>query len=144
MMHKRDTATPDLFEIPQPAPQAPGCLSCRVQIAHTMSEALRGLDRYDVASNMSKLLDRDISKHMLDAYTAESREDHIPPLDTAIAFDMATENLTLLNLYASKVGARVSVGKDALNAELGKLERLRADVAKQIKSIKRVMGSDYE
>ncbi len=139
-MRRRDTVTPDLFTIPQPAPRSAGSLSCRVEIAHTMSEALNGHDRYDVAATMSRLLGRDISKHMLDAYTAESREDHIPPLDTAIAFDMATGDSKLLNLYASKLGARISVGKDALNAELGKLERVRDEVAKQIKQLKRVMG----
>ncbi|WP_143860927.1 hypothetical protein [Nitrosovibrio sp. Nv4] len=105
-----------------------------------MSEALDGHDRYEVSATMSRLLGRDISKHMLDAYTAESREDHIPPLDTAIAFDMATSDISLLNLYASKLGARVSVGKDALNAELGKLENMRDEVVKQIKRLKKVMG----
>ncbi|KIO49626.1 hypothetical protein [Nitrosospira sp. NpAV] len=139
-MSKRDKFTSDLFEIPQPAPNAAGSLHCRVQIAHTMSEALIGYDRYEVAGTMSRLLGRDISKHMLDAYTAESREDHIPPLDTAIAFDMATNDVRLLNLCASKLGARVALGKDALNAELGKLERLRDEAAKQIKQLKRVMG----
>lgn len=138
-MRKRDSATPDLFDIPQPAPSSAGSLTCRVQIAHTMSEALSGYDRYEVAAIMSRLLGRDISKHMLDAYTAESREDHIPPLDTAIAFDMATDNVHLLNLCASKLGARVSVGKDALNAELGKMEHLRDEIGRKIKKLKRVM-----
>jgi hypothetical protein len=89
---------------------------------------------------MSRLLNREISKFMLDAYTAESREDHIPPLDTAIAFDIATESQTLANLAAAKIGARLLIGKDALHAELGKLERMRDEAAQQIKQIKRVMG----
>ncbi|SOD42292.1 hypothetical protein SAMN06298226_2630 [Nitrosovibrio sp. Nv4] len=139
-MRKRDIITQDMFTVPQPAPRSAGSLACRVEIAHTMSEALDGHDRYEVSATMSRLLGRDISKHMLDAYTAESREDHIPPLDTAIAFDMATSDISLLNLYASKLGARVSVGKDALNAELGKLENMRDEVVKQIKRLKKVMG----
>jgi hypothetical protein len=32
------------------------------------------------------------------------------------------------------------IGKDALHAELGKLERMRDEAAQQIKQIKRVMG----
>lgn len=119
---------------------APGSLACRAEIAAAVSAALKGLDRYDIATSMIRLLGRDISKHMLDAYTAESREDHIPPLDTAIAFDLATGAHTLVNLYASKVGARVAVGKEALDTKLGQLERIRDDAAKQIKQIKRVMG----
>jgi hypothetical protein len=137
----RDTHTPDMFELlPPQAATAAGSLACRAEIAHAMSDALKGLDRYEVAYRMSRLLGREVSKFMLDAYTAESREDHIPPLDTAIAFDLATEAHTLVNLYAGKVGARVSVGKDAMDAKLGQLERVRDEVAKQIKHIKRLMG----
>ena len=105
-----------------------------------MSEALKDHDRYEIAAKMSKLLGRDISKHMLDAYTAESREDHIPPLDTAIAFDLATESNTLVEFSARKIGAKLSVGKEALDAKLGQLERIRDEAAKQIKQLKRIMG----
>lgn len=139
-MAKSDPFTIDMFDEMPPAPvSAPGGLSCRSEIAHTMSEALKGHDRYDIAAKMSRLLGRDISKHMLDAYTAESREDHIPPLDTAIAFDLATESRALAELFAKKIGAKMSVGKEALDAKLGQLERVRDEAAKQIKHLKRVM-----
>lgn len=136
-----DTMTPDMFELlPPPAASSAGSLACRVEIAHAMSDALKGHDRYEIAAAMSRLLGRDISKFILDAYTAESREDHIPPLDTAIAFDIATGSQTLANLFAAKLGARLLVGKDALDAKLGQLERIRDEAAQQIKQIKRVMG----
>lgn len=140
MRRAKDTATLDMFELPPPPVSADGSLSCRVEIAYAMSAALKGYDRFDVAAKMSRLLGREISKFMLDAYTAESREDHIPPLDTAIAFDIATGTQTLTNLSAAKIGARLLIGKDALHAELGKLERMRDEAAQQIKQIKRVMG----
>ena len=105
-----------------------------------MSDALKNHDRFDIAAKMSKLLGREISKHMLDAYTAESREDHIPPLDTAIAFDLATETSALADLFARKVGAKLVFGKEALDAKLGQLERMRDEAAKQIKAIKKAMG----
>lgn len=140
MRRAKDTVTRDMFELPPPPVSADGSLACRVEIACAMSAALKGHDRFDVAAKMSRLLNREISKFMLDAYTAESREDHIPPLDTAIAFDIATETQTLTNLAAAKIGARLLIGKDALHAELGKLERMRDEAAQQIKHIKRVMG----
>ncbi len=143
-MKRRDEYTLDMFEIPHPAPNAPGSLSCGTEIAHAMSEQLKGLDRYDVAAKMSRLLGREFSKHVLDAYTAESREDHIPPIDTAISFDIATEGFTLINLYAQKVGARILIGKDALEAEIVKLERVREDATKKIKRLKSVMGAEDE
>ena len=140
MTKKADTLTGDLFLVPQPVAQSIGALACRSAIAHTMSEALKGLDRYEVATQMSKLLGRDFSKNILDAYTAESREEHIPPIDTAMAFDMATGGYALLNFYAEKLGARVAVGKENLNWQLGKLEKNKEDIAKQIKHIKTILG----
>lgn len=140
MRRFKDTVTPDLFMVPIPVGNVPGSLACRVEIAHSMSDALAGHDRFDVATQISRLTGREISKHMLDAYTAESRETHIPPLDIAIAFDMATGGVAMRNLYAAKLGARVLVGKESLDAEIGKLERLKEDATKKIKEIKRMMG----
>ena len=64
----------------------------------------------------------------------------MPPIDTAMAFDMATGGFALLNFYAEKLGARVAVGKENLNWQLGKLEKMRDDVAKQIKQLKVALG----
>lgn len=135
-----DTISGDLFLIPRPVIPNHGALSCRPEIAGLMSEALKGFDRYDIALQMTKLLGREISKNMLDAWTAESREDHIPPFDTAIAFDMAVGGHVLLDLAASKLGARISVGKEALHTQLGKLERTRDEATKQIKQLKGILG----
>lgn len=144
-MTKRDPHTVDMFLDMPPRPvTAPGGLSCRSEIANAMSEALKGHDRYDIAAKMSRLLDRDISKHMLDAYTAESREDHIPPLDTAIAFDLAIESSVLADLFARKIGAKLATSRDAMDAKLGQLERMRDEAAKQIKAIKKAIGEKYE
>ena len=139
-MKKIDTLSGDLFEVPQPVNPYAGALACRAQIAHLMSDALKGHDRYEVATQMSKLLGREFSKHILDAYTAESRDEHIPPIDTAIAFDMATGGMALLSFYAHKLGARLVVGKENLNWQLGKLETMREDIAKQIKQVKLALG----
>ncbi|MCE7915842.1 MAG: hypothetical protein DYH15_14555 [Nitrosomonas sp. PRO4] len=140
MMKKRDIFTLDMFLNMPPAPvTSPGGLSCRVEIAHAMSDALRGHDRYDITEKMSKLLGRCITKHMLDAYTAQSREDHTPPYDTAIAFDAATGSTVLAELFAAKVGAKLIVGKEALDVELGKLERQQHECAQKIKALKRAM-----
>lgn len=144
-MQKRDIHTIDLFDELPPAPvTTPGGLSCRAEIAHTMSDALKNHDRFEIAAKMSKLLGREISKHMLDAYTAESREDHIPPLDTAIAFDLAIGSSALAELFARKVGAKLVFGREALDTRLGKLERMRDGVNQEIKKLKKAMGERDE
>jgi hypothetical protein len=139
MSKKHDTLTQDMFfDIPRPV-TGNGSLSCRKQIAATMSEALIGLDRYEVAAEMSKLLGRDISKSMLDAYTAESRENHTPPFDTAIAFDMVTgKGFLLANLYASKLGAKVLIGREALDAEIGRLQREKEENTRHLNALKQL------
>lgn len=139
-MKKLDKLSGDLFEVPQPISPYAGALACRAQIANLMSAALKGHDRYDVATQMSRLLGREFSKNILDAYTAESREEHIPPIDTAIAFDMATGGMSLLNFYAQMLGARLVVGRENLNWQLGKLEAMREEIAKEIKKVKQTMG----
>lgn len=139
-MTKVDITKDDLFLIPRAVEKNTGALECRVEIAHVMSEALKGQDRYKVAAEMSQVLKREVSKHMLDAFTAESREDHTPPLDTAIAFDLVTGGYALLDLAASKLGARVVIGKETLHTQLGKLETEREETTNKIRSLKAALG----
>jgi len=143
MRRVADTLTGDLFSgIPQAHPKTPGAWRFRGEIAHVMGEAIRLCckDRYQIAADMSRLLGREVSVNTLDKYTSEASEDHIPNLETAIAFDAATEQTALASLHASKLGCRVLPGKDSLLAELGRLEQMKGDIAKQEKAIKRILG----
>lgn len=142
MARARDLITLDMFDIPTPAPQAPGSMNYRVEIAHAMSQALKACpyDRYEVAARMSRLLGSEVSVNMLNAYTAESREAHNITLERAIAFDAATEAYACLKLHADKRGCRVLVGKEALLAELGEISRLKQELGEQEKAIKAAIG----
>jgi hypothetical protein len=142
MAKARDTATADLFEFPRPPAPAPGSLSCAAEIAHTMSEALRRVDadRYEIAARMSRLLGAEVSVHMLNAYTAESREAHNISLERAIAFDAATGGQALLDLHAAKLGASVNLGEQALVARLGEISRERERLAAQEKALRAFLG----
>ena len=139
-MKKVDITKDGLYLIPRAVEKNTGALECRVEIAHVMSQALKGQDRYKVAAEMSQVLKREVSKHMLDAFTAESREDHTPPLDTAIAFDLVTGGHALLDLAASKLGARVVIGKETLHTQLGRLETEREETTNKIRSLKAALG----
>lgn len=140
-----DTLTGDLFaSIPQAHPMTPGAWRFRGEIAHVMSEAIKACakDRYQIAADMSRLLGREVSLNTLDKYTSEAAEDHIPNLETAIAFDAATEQTALACFFAGKLGCRVLPGKESLHAELGRLEIMKGDIAKQEKAIKKILGED--
>lgn len=125
MPHRRDSRTLDLFDIPEAPVPTGGSLNFDAQICATLSETLKHCpkDRYRVAADMSRLLAREISKHMLDAYTAESRDAYNFPLNYVAAFEVATASFALTQLLAKLRGCRILVGEDALLAELGKIER---------------------
>lgn len=138
-----DNLSGDLFaSVPQAHPLTPGAWRFRGEISNVMSEAIKACskDRYQIAADMSRLLGREISVNTLDKYTSEASEDHIPNLETAIAFDAATEQVALANLFASKLGCRVLPGKEYLQTELGRLVQMKDDISKQEKMIKQVLG----
>lgn len=147
MRRNADNMTGDLFSgIPQAHPMTPGAWRFRGEIAHVMGEAIKSClkDRYQIAADMSRLLGREISVNTLDKYTSEASEDHIPNLETAIAFDAATDQTALASLFAGKLGCRVLPGKDSLLAELGRLEQMKGSIAKQEKAIKKMLGESHD
>lgn len=96
----------------------------RKEIAKVMSAALSvcGIKRDDVAKKMSDTLGRKITKHMLDAYASEARDQHIPALDVAIAFDMAIGQTALSGYFVSQFGGKIALGKDIQFLELARIQ----------------------
>lgn len=142
-----DTLTGDLFaNVPQAHPMTPGAWRFRGEIAHVMGEAIKACskDRYQIAADMSRLLGREITVNTLDKYTSEASEDHIQNLETAIAFDAATGQMALASLFVGKLGCSVLPGKESLLVELVRLDQMRADITKQEKAIKRVLGESHD
>lgn len=136
-----DLFSGDLFEVPQPAQERPGSMALTREIAHVMSDALKACthDRVEVAARMTRLMGREVSLSMLNAYTAESAERHTISLERAIAFDAATEGYGLLEFFARQRGCSLNVGKAALLAELGRFEQMKSEIAKQERAIKKYL-----
>lgn len=142
MARNRDTRTLDLFEIPQPAVSLPASMDYRREVAHLVGEVLKGADgdRYEIASRMSRLTGREMSKYMLDAWSSESRDAYNMPFHAAPVLEAACHTHELSNWLADKRGGRLLVGREALNAELGKLEKLKDEAARKIRELKKIMG----
>jgi hypothetical protein len=141
--HHPDPLTLDLFfEVPTPHAPLPGALSFSLALRHLLSEALKSCpkSRAEIAALMSELAGEAITKHQLDAWTAESREGWRFPLEYLPAFEVAVETTALTAWIARVRGGKVLMGKDALDAEIGKLERLKEDAARKIKQLKHAMG----
>ncbi|MDP3871263.1 MAG: hypothetical protein Q8Q80_01250 [Methyloversatilis sp.] len=143
----RDSLTVDMFTpyaVPTPHAPLPGALAFSAVLRGLLSEAIKAspLSREEIAARMSVLTGQEITLHMINAWTAESREGWRFPLEFAPAFEVATETHSITAWLADVRGGKLLVGRDAINAELGRLERMRDEAARRIKQLKRTVGDE--
>ncbi len=71
-------------------------------VCRAVSEALKdcGMPREQVAARMSAYLGEDVSKHMLDAYASEARDQHNISVVRLVALLHATADRRLLEVFA--------------------------------------------
>jgi hypothetical protein len=137
--------TGDLFAIPRPAAPIEGSMDFRRPVSALVSEMLAyahssGVDRYEVATRASRLTGKDISKNMLDGYTAESREEFNVPLWVAPVLEIVCDSTVLTEWNASIRGGTFLVGAATLDAEIGRLSReadITASKLKQMRDLRR-------
>ena len=148
-----DLLTPDPFEVPAPPRPTPGALAIGLPLRSLLSDALKRsrVSRHEVAARMSELTDDAISKHQgligqrrherhLDSWTAESREGWRFPLEYLPAFEVAVETHEITAWIADLRGARLSVGREALETQLGKITQMRDELARQERALKKMLG----
>lgn len=145
---RSDTSTGDLFTgIPRPAPAIPASMDFRPQLSHLVAEMLSvanatdpGLDRYAIAATCSRLAGKEVSKAMLDGYTAESREAFNLPLWLVPALETACNSTALTDWLASVRGGRLVLGPAALDTEIGRIQgeiEALTDRLKEAKNLRR-------
>jgi len=142
MRRKIDRLTGDLFEVPVPAEPLPGAMDFSLAVRRLMADAIKAspYNAAQIAAFMAELTGQNITEHQLHAWTAPSRESWRAPLEFIPAFEAAAETTTLTAWLAGVRGGRLLIGRDALNAELGRLERQRDEAARKIKQLKTQMG----
>ncbi len=138
----RDPHTPDLFEVPHPVPTLPASMDYRREMAALVVHVLKVADgdRHEIAARMTRLAGVEVSKYMLDAWSSEAREAYNMPTWAAPVLEAACESYLITQWLADKRGAQVLIGREALTAELGRLERAREDAARHIRALKKQMG----
>ena len=143
-MRRRDNLTLDMFDMPVALSPLSGGLDIGSQLRHFLSELLKNSSktRHQIAAEMSQLLGHDVSKHQLDSWTAESREAWRFPLEYLPALEVALESHELIAWLADIRGARLSVGREALETQLGKLEHMKDELRKQEQAIKKLLQVD--
>lgn len=132
---KDQTAQPSLLDLIERAAALrdgpdEGSLQVQPALSLAMSRAIRdsGLSRYEIAGRMSELVGQDITKSMLDAWTAESKEQHRPPAEFLPAFCVASGSREPLLILADKAGYFCLPGPDALRAEIQRLAEEEKEV----------------
>lgn len=140
-MVRRDSRTADLFDVPRPAAPVPGGMDYRPLITAMVGQMLDaaarlGKDRFQVAAEVSRLVGREVSKYMLDAYSAPSREDYNAPAWLMAPLEVVSESWTYSRWLAEVRGGRLLIGRDALAAELGRIERQKDELARTAQAIK--------
>lgn len=142
-MHRQpDLLTMDLFEVPVPVKPLPGALSIGPALRGLLSDLLKRcpMSRHEVAARMSELTGEHISKHQLDSWTAESRDGWRFPLEYLPAFEEAIHSHDVTAWIADLRGARLSIGREALEAQLGKVAQMRDELARQERALKKLLG----
>ncbi len=123
-----------------------GSLNLRQRLREELKRAIResDLSRWEIAGQMSDLLDCEISKYMLDAWTAESKEGHRFPAEYLPAFCRVTGSRGPLALLAEAAGLFALPGPAALRAEIQKLDeeqkRLAAEKRKRQRFLEELEG----
>lgn len=142
MNSRHDSYTLDLFEVPAPRTPVPGALDVGLALRGLLSQLLKDspLSRFDVAARMSELTGHEVTKHQLDSWTAESREGWRFPLEYLPALEVALGTHDVTAWLADLRGARLSVGREALEAQLGRLGRMKDDLARQERALKKMLG----
>lgn len=76
-----------------------------------------------IAAEMSVLLEDEISRAMLDAYSSPARAEHKVPMSRFLALIAVTKRHDLLDPLMREIGAAVLVGAEVMTARLGQIDR---------------------
>lgn len=140
----RDLFTDDMFLVPQPPATNPSSMNYGCEVATLVGDmfASAAIDRTGISAEMSRLTGREVSKHMLDAWTAQSRDAYNMPLYLVPAAEAACHSHAISGWLAERRGARLSIGRDALNAEYGKLQALSVDLKRRMQHLQKMLGAE--
>ena len=102
----------------------PGSLNLHSELSQAASLDLKECpqSRWHVAGSMSELTGTEITKSMLDAFTAESKEGHRFPAVFIPAFCIVTRSTEVFKVLTRHVGVFVLPGEEALRSEVQRLD----------------------
>lgn len=112
-------------------------LLIRAALVHCITSS--PLKRYDITARISELIDREVTKDMLDKYTAESAKYHRVPADLIPAICYVTQCNEPIEVLARACAGRFSPPAETLAAELEKLKVRRQALDQEIHDVEQQM-----
>ena len=113
-----------------------------LQLRDSISRAIKECphSRFQIAAKMSELLGFEITKSMIDSWTAESREGvYRFPACYLPAFCHVVGSFEPLRILADLLGCYVIEGEDALLTELGRIEEQKRKLFEKEKALKAIL-----
>ena len=139
-MTKRKAASPDAqlgfaFGEPETFSRDGALAGLGRRTATLVGEMLKGdsRSRYEVAADVSRLLDEDVSKAMLDAYASPARDAHRISFDRMLALVVSCGRYDLLRSILHTIGADLVVGEEVLTLHLGHLRARQREISEQVR-----------
>lgn len=114
-----------------------GTLNIRERLRCSLSRAIKDcrLSRAQIAGEMSHLLGVDVTKSIIDAWTAESKDNYRIPAEYLPAFCRVTDSNEAIEILNETAGMFSMPGPDALRSEIQKwsekARKARAEVRKR-------------
>lgn len=128
------------FDPPVPATSPAALAGIEARICRAVGTLLAsdGRTREVIAAEMSVLLDEEVSRAMLDAYSSPARSDHRVPMSRFLALLAVTRRLDMLDPLIREIGGGVVVGAEVLTAQIGHLTQVVEQAQAELRAIKRV------
>lgn len=128
------------FEAPRPATHAAALAGMDARVARTIGEALNSdsRPREVIAAEMAVLLEDEVTKAMLDAWSAPGKGSHNISFSRMLALIAVTNRFDLLDRELREIGAAVLVGEEIHTARLGHLKTKIAAMTAELRAVERL------
>ncbi len=128
------------FDPPAPATAAAALAGLDARVARMVGEALNSdaRAREVIAAEMAVLLEDDVSRAMLDAWSAPGKGQHNISFARMMAFIAVTKRFDLLDRELRAIGATVLVGEETLTARVGHLHAQMNRIQDELRTLKRI------
>lgn len=122
----------------------PGSFGISAQLKGMLSEGIKrsGMSRYEVAAKISELLGWELTKTMLDAYTAESKEGHRVPAEILPAFCFVTGYYEPLRLLSRTAGGQFLESEHTAYAEMARIRKQIDDLRERERALKKWLATN--